>query len=164
MKIRAGGRLNVLRFFLFGGEGQMSEKKFLIITKKELFYSAVMLRIRKLVNVVYDFPADKIKFGRELREARKSLRNKNLLEETTADGVNLSFALSVCVSFCANPDKCEVIDSYGYCATIYTASKMYMLMEQRDDDELAVAWFTGRESLDRHINSKIQARRGAVLR
>lgn len=144
----------------------MSDKKFLLITKKELFYSAVMLRIRKLVNVVYDFPADKLKFEAELREARKTLRRKNLLEDTPRDGVNISFSVSVCVSFCANPDRCEVIDSYGYYATIYQASKMYMLMEHKDDDQdlLAVAWFTDRKILDRYINSQIEKRRGAVLK
>ena len=143
----------------------MSDKKFLLITKKELFYSAVMLRIRKLVNVVYDFPADKLKFEAELRDVRKTLRRKNLLEDSINDGVNISFSLSVCVSFCANPDRCEVIDSYGYYATIYQASKMYMLMESRDDDELlAAAWFTNRKNLDEYINSQIAQRKGAVLR
>ena len=144
----------------------MSDKKFLLITKKELFYSAVMLRIRKLVNVVYDFPADKLKFEAELREARKTLRRKNLLEDTPRDGVNISFSVSVCVSFCANPDRCEVIDNYGYYATVYQASKMYMLMEHKDDDEdlLAVAWFTDRKILDGYINSQIEKRRGAVLK
>ncbi len=144
----------------------MSNKKFLLITKKELFYSAVMLRIRRLVNVVYDFPADELKFEAELKDVRKTLRRKNLLEDSPFDGVNISFSLSVCVSFCANPDKCEVIDSYGYYATVYQASKMYMLMERRDDDDdlLAVAWFTNRENLDEYINSQIEKRRGAVLR
>lgn len=143
----------------------MSDKKFLLITRKELFYSAVMLRIRKLVNVVYDFPADKLKFKAELRDARRTLRRKNLLEDSGKDGVNISFSLSVCVSFCANPDKCEVIDSFGYYATIYQASKMYMLMESRDDDELlAAAWFTNRDNLDEYINSQIAKRKGAVLK
>ena len=144
----------------------MSNRKFLLITKKELFYAAVMLRIRKLVNVVYDFPADKLKFEAELREARKTLRRKNLLEDSARDGVNISFSLSVCVSFCANPDKCEVIDSYGYYATVYHASTMFMLMEQRDDDDdlLAVAWFTSRKNLDEYINSQVEKRKGAVLR
>ena len=143
----------------------MSDKKFLLITKKELFYSAVMLRIRRLVNIVYDFPADKLKFEAELRDARKTLRKKNLLEDGGREGVNISFSLSVCVSFCANPDKCEVIDSYGYYATIYKASKMYMLMEHRDYDELlAAAWFTDRNNLDEYINSQIESRKGAVLR
>lgn len=142
----------------------MSEKKFLLITKKELFYSAVMLKIRRLVNVVYNFPADEIKFEKELKEARKTLRRKNLLEETARDGVNLSFSLSVCVSFCANPDNCEVIDSYGYTATVYRASNMYMLMEHRDEDELAAAWFTDRKNLDEHIDNEIQTRRGALIR
>lgn len=143
----------------------MSDKKFLLITKKELFYSAVMLRIRRLVNVVYDFPADKLQFEAELRDARKTLRRKNLLEDTVKEGVNISFSLSVCVSFCANPDKCEVIESYGYYATIYQASKMFMLMERRDDDELlAAAWFTSRTNLDEYVNGQIQARKQAVLR
>lgn len=143
----------------------MSEKKFLLITKKELFYSAVMLRIRRLVNIVYDFPADRLKFEAELRDARKTLRRKNLLEDSARDGVNISFSLSVCVSFCANPDKCEVIDSYGYYATIYQASKMYMLLERRDDDELlAAAWFTNRDNLDEYVNAQIAQRKGAVLK
>ena len=142
----------------------MSDKKFLLVTKKELFYSAVMLRVRKLVNVVYDFPADELKFERELREARKTLRKKNLLEETARDGVNLSFVISVCVSFCANPDKCELEDSYGYHATIYQNSKMFMLMEERENDELAVAWFRKKRSLDDYVNSEIQKRRSRILR
>ena len=143
----------------------MPDKKFLLVTKKELFYSAVMLRIRKLVNVVYDFPANETKFKAELEDARKTLGRKNLLEDSIKDGVSISFSLSVCVSFCANPDKCEVIDSYGYYATIYQASRMYMLMESRDDDELlAVAWFTSRKNLDEYINSQINKRKGAVLR
>ncbi|MBQ7214904.1 MAG: hypothetical protein IJS39_02845 [Synergistaceae bacterium] len=143
----------------------MSDKKFLLITKKELFYSAVMLRIRKLVNVVYDFPADQQKFNAELEDARKTLGRKNLLEDTIKDGISLSFSLSVCVSFCANPDRCEVVDSYGYYATIYQASRMYMLMESRDDDEmLAAAWFTSRQKLDEYVSSQIAKRKGAVLR
>lgn len=142
----------------------MSDKKFLLITKKELFYSAVMLRIRRLVNIVYDFPADKLRFERELKDARKTLRRKNLLEDSVRDGVNISFSLSVCVSFCANPDRCEVIDSYGYYATIYQASKMYMLMERRDDELMAAAWFTNRDNLYDYIDKQIQKRKGAVLR
>ena len=144
-----------------------ASKKFLLITKKELFYSAVMLRIRRLVNIVYDFPADKLKFEAELRNARKTLRKKNLLEDSARDGVNISFSLSVCVSFCANPDKCEVIDSFGYYATVYQASKMYMLMEQRDNDDeevLAAAWFTSRDNIYDYIDKQIQKRKGAVLR
>ena len=144
-----------------------ASKKFLLITKKELFYSAVMLRIRRLVNIVYDFPADKLKFEAELRHARKTLRKKNLLEDSARDGVNISFSLSVCVSFCANPDKCEVIDSFGYYATVYQASKMYMLMEQRDNDDeevLAAAWFTSRDNIYEYIDKQIQKRKGAVLR
>ena len=144
-----------------------ASKKFLLITKKELFYSAVMLRIRRLVNIVYDFPADKLKFEAELRNVRKTLRKKNLLEDSARDGVNISFSLSVCVSFCANPDKCEVIDSFGYYATVYQASKMYMLMEQRDNDDeevLAAAWFTSRDNIYDYIDKQIQKRKGAVLR
>ena len=136
----------------------------MLVTKKELFYSAVMLHVRKLVNVVYEFPADELKFERELREARKTLRKKNLLEETARDGVNLSFVMSVCVSFCANPDRCELVDSYGYRATIYRHSRMYMLMEEREDDELAVAWYKSKRTLDEYINHEVQKRRSRILR
>ncbi len=145
----------------------MSDKKFLLITKKELFYSAVMLRIRKLVNVVYDFPADDSKFQRELKDARKTLWRKGLLEISSSGEDNISFVLSVCVSFCANPDSCEVVDSYGYRASVYRASSMYMLMENREDDTeelLAVAWFADKNNLDSYINSQIDTRKGALLR
>ena len=41
---------------------------------------------------------------------------------------------------------------------------MYMLLEHRDDEELAAAWFTSRDSLNEYVNNEIQTRRGAVLR
>ena len=141
----------------------MPKKKFLLVTRKELFYAAVMLRVKKLVNVVYDFPADKIKFERELRDAKRTLSKKHLIEETSS-GTNISFILSVCVSFCANAEQCEIINSFGYYATVYKSSRVYMLMEERGYDDLAFAWFNDKDVLHKYVNDEIDEMRGVVKR
>lgn len=129
----------------------MEELNFLHVTKKELFYTAVMLQLRQLVNVVYDFPADENKFDQELSEARSSLRKKKLLTESARSGINLSFTLILCAIFCANPESCEVIDINDYHATIYKVASAYMLMERRSENDLAAVWFAKREFLDEYI-------------
>ena len=130
------------------------EEDFLQITKKELFYTAVMLRLRQLVNVVYDFPADDTKFEQELNEARNSLRKKKLLTESARSGISLDFALIICAAFCANPESCEVVNVNNYYATIYKVAQAYMLMEQRSDGNLLAVWFSQRDTLDKYIHSK----------
>ena len=131
------------------------EQNFLYVTKKELFYTAVMLQLKQLVNIVYDFPADETKFEQELSEARNTLRKKKLLTESAREGISLNFALIVCTIFCANPESCEVVDINGYHATIYKAASAYMLMEQLSDDSLSVVWFSKRDILDKYIDDKI---------
>ena len=129
--------------------------KFLYVTRKELFYAAVMLKIRQLVNIVYDFPADETKFNQELNEAKGSLGKKKLLTESARSGVTLDFALSICAAFCSKPESCEVVDVGDYHATIYRIQTLYMLIEQRSEDELAATWFLTRETLDEYIAAKI---------
>ena len=134
------------------------EDGFLHITIKELFYVAVMLHIKHLVNIVYNFPADEIKFEQELNEARSTLRKKKLLTESARGGIGLNFALIVCAAFCANPESCEVINTDQYSATIYKIALAYMLMEKRSEHDLAIVWFTERKILDKYIAEKtIQA-------
>ena len=128
---------------------------FLYITKKELFYTAVMLHLRQLVNIVYDFPADNAKFEQELNEARSSLRKKKLLTESARNGISLSFALCVCAIFCSEPDKCELINSNGYYATIYEGGGVYMLLEKRSENDLAAIWYSHKEKLYKYIETQI---------
>ena len=133
------------------------EQDFLSVTKKELFYTAVMLQLRQLVNVVYDFPADNAKFEQELNEARSSLRKKKLLTESARNGITLDTALCTCAAFCAEPEKCEVIDENNYYATIYTAENFHMLLERGKDDELLARWFLNKDNLNKYIDEKINA-------
>ena len=131
------------------------EVNFLRVTAKELFYTAVMLQLSRLVNIVYDFPADNAKFEQELNEARSSLRKKKLLIESARNGITLDTSLCTCVAFCAEPENCEVIDVNNYYATVYTASNFYMLLERAPGDEFLAAWFLNKENLDNYIDSKI---------
>ena len=135
----------------------MEELNFLRVTKKELFYTAVMLQLRQLVNIVYDFPADETKFEQELNEARSSLRKKKLLMESARNGITLDTALCTCAAFCAEPENCEVIDENGYYATVYTADNFHMLMERGADDELAATWFLDKKNLDKYVDEKVNA-------
>ena len=133
------------------------EQDFLSVTKKELFYTAVMLQLKQLVNVVYDFPADNAKFEQELNEARSSLRKKKLLMESARNGITLDTALCTCAAFCAEPEKCEVIDENNYYATVYTAENFHMLLERGEGDELLARWFLDKENLDKYIDEKINS-------
>ena len=138
-------------------ENLFAKDKFLYVTRKELFYAAVMLHLKRLVNIVYDFPADNIKFDQELNEAKNSLRKKKLLTESARNGISLDFALCVCAAFCANPESCELVENDDYYATIYQFGTAYMLMEKRSEDELAAVWFLSKETLDKYIATKINA-------
>ena len=131
------------------------EQNFLRITTKELFYTAVMLRLKQLVNIVYDFPADDLKFEQELNEVRSNLRKKKLLVESARNGITLDTALCTCAAFCAEPENCEVIDINNYYATIYTASDFHMLLERGEGSELLATWFLKKENLDKYIDSRI---------
>ena len=132
-------------------------REFLCLTRKELFYAAAMLGLRRLVNVIYEFPADTAAFDREMGEARGTLRKKKLLTESARSGANLDFAVCACAAFCASPENCEVVDKNGYYATVYQAADVYMLMEKRSEDDLAAAWFVEKENLDSYIDAQIQA-------
>ncbi|MBR1418042.1 MAG: hypothetical protein IJ576_03650 [Synergistaceae bacterium] len=131
------------------------ENKSLRVTRKELFYAAAMLHLKQLVNIVYDFPADTTLFDQELREAKSSLRKKQLLKESAREGVTLDFALTICAVFCAMPEKCEVVSQDNYHAAIYEISSLCMLFEELNDDEFKALWFLDRYSLDKYIETKI---------
>ncbi|MBR1603398.1 MAG: hypothetical protein IJ667_08160 [Synergistaceae bacterium] len=132
------------------------EAKALHVTRKELFYAAMMLGIRQLVNVVYDFPANERLLNNELDDVKKELRKKKLLVESARGGVSLNFALAMCVAFCSEPKKCEVVETEKYYAVIYQAADSFMILEnQQSADDLKALWFSKRENLNLYINNKI---------
>lgn len=135
---------------------------FICVTKKELFYTAVMVGIKRLVNVVYEYPIDDKAFSVELNEARKSLIMKKLLHDSAREGMTINFGLCACASFCEDPDSCETIDHDGYQASIYCSLGKYMLMEHRDDDILAMTFFTNRKMLDQYINELTFSQKGDI--
>ena len=140
------------------------ENKSLRVTRKELFYAAAMLHLKQLVNIVYDFPADTTFFDQELREAKSSLRKKQLLKESAREGVTLDFALTICAVFCAMPEKCEIVSQDNYHAAIYEISSLFMLLEESRDDELKAIWFLDRDNLDRYIEAKVNSNAEAGMK
>jgi hypothetical protein len=138
------------------------DENYLHVTNKELFYSAMMLNLNRLVNIEYDFPADDIKLAKELDEAKRSLHKKKLLKESAKGEITLDFALSACAAFCARPDNCAVVDREGYYATVYGAANAYMLLERLNEGESAARWFKDRESLDGYLTQKLESMKEKV--
>jgi len=137
------------------------DEKYLHVTNKELFYSAMMLNFDRLVNVEYIFPADEDRLAKELDEVKRSLHKKKLLNENSKGEINLDFALSACTAFCANPDKCIVVDEEGYYATVYVVADSYMLLERGTEDENSALWFRYKESLDGYVMEKLESIKGS---
>lgn len=125
------------------------------VTSKELFYSAMMLRLERLVNVEYLFPTSEDARALELNEAKKTLRNKKLLKESANGDISLDLALTACAVVCAKPETCEVKSAGDYYATAYRAEDVYMLMEREPDDILAISWFADKTELDDHVTEKL---------
>ncbi|MBQ9526675.1 MAG: hypothetical protein IJR68_03610 [Fretibacterium sp.] len=130
------------------------------ITNKELFYTAMMLKLDHLVNVEYLFPIEENDLRRELNEAKKTLRQKKLLKENAKGEVSLDLALTACAALCANPEDCVVRESDGYYATAYTAAGVYMLLERGDGDDLTAVWFQDRAAFDEYLAEKIGTQDG----
>ena len=127
------------------------------ITVKELFYSAMMLRLNRLVNVEYIFPADEGGRARELSEVKQTLRKKKLLKESAKGDVSMSLTLMACAIMCSNPEKCTIREAEGYYATAYGVAGSYMLLEKEDEGELAVSWYKDEETLKEYLSGKLNA-------
>ena len=125
------------------------------ITNKELFYTAMMLKLDHLVNVEYLFPADSAAMSRELEEAKQTLRKKKLLKENSKGEVAIDLALTACASLCAHPQTWTVTESDGYYATIYGTENAYMLLERGTEGELTAIWFKDRENLDGYLTGRM---------
>lgn len=125
------------------------------VTNKELFYAAMMLKLAKLVDVEYLFPADKALLARELDEAKQSLRKKKLLKENSKGEVSLDIALTACAALCADPESCSTMESGRYRATTYSSASAHMLLERGGEGELDAVWFKDKEDLDGYLAGKM---------
>ena len=130
------------------------------ITTKELFYTAMMLHLHRLVNVEYVFPLDENDLRRELNEAKGTLRKKKLLKENAKGEVSLDVALTACAALCSEPEDCTVKKSGGYYATAYTAGDVYMLLERGTEDALTAIWFREQESMNNYLDEKMSSMDG----
>jgi len=124
------------------------------LTTKELFYTAALLGLGRLVNVIYDYPAEEQQRVRELSEVKRELHRRKLLRENSKGEVTLDYALAACAAFCAEPESCETADGGR---TIYSAAGAYMLLEQ-DDCKCQARWFETRAALEEYMER--EARRG----
>ena len=130
------------------------------VTNKELFYTAMMLHLHRLVNVEYVFPLKENDLRRELNEAKGTLRRKKLLKENAKGKVLLDAALTACAALCSEPEDCMVKKSEGYYATAYTAADVYMLLERGAEDELTSVWFRDQESMNSYLDEKMSVKDG----
>jgi hypothetical protein len=131
------------------------DENYLDVSNKELFYTAMMLDLDRLVNVEYDFPADDEKLLSEFDEVKKTLHKRKLLKENSKGEITLDSALSVCAAFCARPENCIVVDEEGFYGTVYNAVDSYMLLERTDEDKNKAYWFADRQSMDDYITQRL---------
>jgi hypothetical protein len=136
------------------------EEDFLRVSNKDLFYSAMMLKLDRLVNVEYVFPADDAKLAKELDEVKRSLHKRKLLKESAKGEITLDFALAACATFCARPENCAVVDRDGFYATVYDSGGAYMLLERLSEDESGALWFKDREAVDGYLTRKLASLEG----
>lgn len=128
------------------------------VTGKELFYSAMMLRLERLVNVEYLYPTSEEGRLAELEDAKQTLRKKKLLKENANGKIALDLGLIACASLCSNPESCEVKEhENGYHAAVYKSEETYMLMEQDDDGAYSISWFKDKDELDEHVSKRMLA-------
>lgn len=132
------------------------DDNFFRVSSRELFYSAMLLGVDRLVNVEYDFPTDDEHLAAELDETKRSLNRRKLLRENSKGEIAIDAALSACVAFCAKPEECSVIDDEGALGTIYCAEGSYMFLEPDGEGEYMARWFQNADSVDEYITLKLE--------
>jgi hypothetical protein len=125
--------------------------KILRVTNKELFYSAMLLGLNRLVGVEYFFLTDKKELSAELEEAKRTLHKKRLLKENSKGNVSLDSDLTKCLGLCSNPQRCTVVDSGGVYAIIYEADGESMILEKTSDGENAARFLGDRQAAEEYV-------------
>jgi hypothetical protein len=131
------------------------DKNYLKLSDKELFYGAMILNLDRLVNVVYDFPMVTQRLAAELDDVKRSFHKKKLLKENSKGQITLDNDLSACVTFCAKPDSCVIVEEDGFRATLYGRAGSYMLLESVGEGERAARLFGDRQSANSYIENRL---------
>jgi hypothetical protein len=125
------------------------------ISDKELFYSAMMMNLDRLVNVEYSFPADRKKLEAEMEDVKRTLNRKKLLRENSKGEFAMDLALSTCVAYCAQPEKCSVYEAGGVYATVYSAAGSFMVLERVGAGENLAMWFGGEADVNKYLLQRV---------
>jgi hypothetical protein len=133
-----------------------NDERILRVTNKELFYSAMLLGMNRLVNVEYFFPTEKKELLAELEEAKRTLHKKRLLKENSKGDIALDPELTKCLVLCSHPERCTIADSGGIYATIYEAGGETMLIEKTIEGENAVRFFGDRDSAAEYTRNRLE--------
>jgi hypothetical protein len=131
------------------------------ISDKELFYSAMMMKLDRLVNVGYAFPADQKKLAAEMEDVKRGLHRKKLLRENSKGGFVMDLALSTCVAYCASPEKCSIYETDGVYATVYGAAGSFMVLERAGEGENIAMWFGSETDVNEYLLRRAGGRGGA---
>jgi hypothetical protein len=132
------------------------------ISNKELFYSAMMLKFDRLVNVEYSFPADEKKLEAEMEDVKRSLHRKKLLRENSKGEFAMDLALTTCAAYCARPEKCSIYEDGGVYTTIYCAAGSFMVLERTGADENIAVWFRSDADVSEYLLRRAEEKRGGV--
>jgi hypothetical protein len=130
------------------------------ISDKELFYSAMMMKLDRLVNVEYAFPADEKKLAAEMEDVKRSLHRKKLLRENSKGEFTMDLALVACTSYCARPEKCSIYETGGVYATVYGAAGSYMVLERAGAGENIAVWFGGEAAVNEYLTRRSKGKEG----
>jgi hypothetical protein len=130
------------------------------ITDKELFYSAMMMKLDRLVNVEYAFPADEKKLTAEMEDVKRSLYRKKLLRENSKGEFAMDLALIACATYCARPEKCSVYEADGIYATIYRAAGSYMVLERASAQENIAIWLSDETAVNEYLLGRTREKEG----
>lgn len=130
------------------------------ISDKELFYSAMMMKLDRLVNVEYALPADEKKLAAEMEDVKRSLHRKKLLRENSKGAFTMDLALTTCVAYCACPEKCSIYEADGIYATIYRASGSFMVLKRAGDGDNIAIWFRDAAAVNEYLLNRIKRKEG----
>jgi hypothetical protein len=132
------------------------EENVLRLSSRELYYSAMLLRLERIVNISYDFPADESAMKAELDDAKRSLHKKNLLRENSKGEIVLNRELVVCAAYCAKPGNCVVVEENGIAGALYCTEDAVMLLEEAGEDVYEARWFADMRQANGFIERRVE--------
>jgi hypothetical protein len=121
----------------------------------------MMMKLDRLVNVEYHFPADRKKMAAEMEDVKRGLHRKKLLRENSKGEFAMDLALSTCVAYCARPETCSVYDAGGVYATVYGAAGSFMVLERAGAGENIALWFGSEEGVSEFLLLRAGGKGGA---